>query len=281
MKDPISIRNNIINILKMKGPSLPTYIAKDVGMDSLFTSAFLSELVSEKKIFVSNMKVGNSPIYFLRENYEQLEKFGDYLKSREKDAFLLLKERKILEDEKQEPAIRVALRAIKDFAIPMKKDEKIIWRYFKVNEEELKEREKEKEIPIKKEEKIIEKKEKPIIQEKEKKTKRAVKKKSPEKKDNGFFNRIKEFLKESSIEIDNVEGISKNELFLIIKEAGSKKLLAAYNKSKITEKDFLKANKISKELNLPYILISKGEPSKKIRDFIESLKSMEKIKKLE
>ena len=59
------IKERIVAILHMKGPSIPAYIAKDIGLNMLFTSAFLSELLSDKKIKISYMRVGNSPVYFL------------------------------------------------------------------------------------------------------------------------------------------------------------------------------------------------------------------------
>jgi len=128
-KDTSQIKQKIIATLNSKGPSLPVHIANEIGMSILFASAFLSELLSEKKIKISYMKVGSSPIYFIAGQESKLENYSHYLKSREKDAYELLKENKFLKDEKQEPAIRVALRAIKDFAFPFRKDEKIYWRY--------------------------------------------------------------------------------------------------------------------------------------------------------
>ena len=94
------------------------------------------------------MKVGNSPVYFIPGQERLLENFSQYLKSKEKEAFLLLKEKRFLKDNQQEPAIRVALREIKDFAIPFKKPEtdELFWRYFTIPESEFKEQ---KEIPKK------------------------------------------------------------------------------------------------------------------------------------
>ena len=84
------------------------------------------------------MKVGNSPVYFIPGQETMLEKFSEYLKSKEKEAFALLKEKRFLEDKKQDPAIRIALREIKDFAIAFKKDDEIFWRYFTIPENEFK-----------------------------------------------------------------------------------------------------------------------------------------------
>ncbi|MBS3124545.1 hypothetical protein J4437_08020, partial [Candidatus Woesearchaeota archaeon] len=136
--DAIVTKNRIVEIIKLKGPSLPIQLAKQLNISSLFVSAFLSELAEEKRIKISSLKVGGSPLYFLEGQENQLEKFQQFLNSKEKEAFELLKQSQILRDSEQEPAIRVALRAIKDFAIAFKKDEEIFWRYILVSESDVK-----------------------------------------------------------------------------------------------------------------------------------------------
>ena len=88
------------------------------------------------------MKVGSSSLYFLPGQEEQLEKFSQHLPEKEKQALSLLKENKVLQDEKQEPAIRVALRSIKDFAFPLalktEETKTIFWHYLTLPEEEAK-----------------------------------------------------------------------------------------------------------------------------------------------
>src|SRR3989344_1595409 len=135
-QDAEQIKERIVFFLRKKGASLPVHIAKDIQANSLFTSAFLSELYSEKRIRMSDMRVGSSPVYYLPGQDYMLERFSEHLKSKEKDAFALLKERKFLRDEGLHPAIRVALRAITDFAIPFHRNSKIYWRYYLVPEAE-------------------------------------------------------------------------------------------------------------------------------------------------
>lgn len=296
------IREKILSILRRRGPLLPVHIANDTGLSMLFASAFLSELLSEKRIRISSMKVGSSPVYFLPGHEFQLERYSSHLKSREKDAFLLLKERRILKDSKQEPAIRVALRSIRDFAMPFKKDNEIFWRYFTVSENEVREK-----LEPKAQEKIPEKeiKQEIVVPEREikeeisipekvhtkteevKKTPRkpAIKRKSVQKKTNQknnekFFNQVKEFLSKEPIEIINIEGFGKSEILLRIKEGKEEKLLIAYNKKKISESEIIQANKKASELNLKYVILSMGEPSKKLANLIESVKNLEKIEKM-
>ncbi len=131
----LSIKQKILDFLNERGPSLPINLTKITGMNLTFTSAILSELLAERKIKISNLKIGSSPLYYLEGQEEKLENFLDNIKSVEKDAFLRLKQNRILEDEKQEPAIRVALRSIKDFAIPMKVGEKLYWKYHLLSNE--------------------------------------------------------------------------------------------------------------------------------------------------
>jgi hypothetical protein len=343
------IKEKIVTILSMKGPTIPVHIAKEIGMSMLFTSAFLSELLSDRKIKMSHMRVGNSPVYFVSGQEHQLERFSNYLRSKEKDAFSLLQEKKFLKDSEQNPPIRVALREIKDFAFSFRNNGELYWRYLTVPEseftsskikpieehkyieakpkvfdrterqignkiiedikveevkivkeiEENKKEQKEPEMVVIKEELIIEsipqEKKKEIKEELEtEKTKKAKeekpkkqkqikvsKKKAPQKKDNEFFDRIKEFLSKETIEILNIESFNKNEILLRIKSEGKEKLLVAYNKKKITDKDIINANKKAAHLNLKYTVLSMGEPSKKLSSLIESAQNLEKMEKIE
>ncbi len=269
MQDTTNIKLKIISLIEQKGPNLPVRIAGELGLSPLFASAFLSELLSEKKIKISNLRVGNSPLYFISGQEPKLEDFSEHLKSKEKEAFLLLKENKFLVDAKQEPAIRIALRAIKDFAIPFGKDEKLIWRYFTIPESEFKRTEEIKEIPKKETEKKQETKEKKI-----------VKKRIAKKRDEKFFDKVKEFLSEKSIEIIGIEGVSQNNITLKINKNNKEELVIAYNKRRIGEEEIIKANKQAKEIGLPYTILSLGEPTKKIQNLIEAAKNLSKIEKL-
>src|SRR3989338_2565602 len=137
------LRNKILSILRNKGPSLPIHIARETGLSVLFASAFLAELSSDKEIKISNMKVGGSPVYFIPGHEEQLEKYSNYLPGKEREALFLLKEKKLLEDVMLEPAIRVALRSIRDFAFAVVLNEdgkqRVFWRHLTFLEKEAQE----------------------------------------------------------------------------------------------------------------------------------------------
>ncbi len=105
-------------------------------------------------------------------------------------------------------------------------------------------------------------------------------KKAVQKNNEKFFNQVKEFLAKEPIEILNIEGFGKDEIFLRIKTEKEERLLVAYNKKKMTENEIIKANKKASELALKYIILSMGEPSKKLVELIESAKNLEKIEKM-
>ena len=275
------IKEKIISIFKRRGPSLPIHISRETELSILFASAFLSELLAEKTIKISNMRVGSSPIYFIPGQEIMLEKFSTFLKSKEKEAFLLLKEKKFLKDSKQEPAIRVALRELKDFAIPFKKNEDIYWKYLNISETELKNFEeetlKEPIKPVINEEKIGE----ILKKEKRKKILKKPTKTKNSKQNEKFLTKVKDFLMKSSIEINSIENIGKNELVLKVKENGKEKLFFAYNKKRITEKEIVKAGKKASEEKLKYSIFFLGTLPKKISDFREALRNIVSIGKLE
>ncbi len=263
----------IIEVIKRRGPSLPIQISKEVGLSSLFVSAFLSELAGEKRVKISHLKVGGSPLYFLEGQEEQLEKSYNYLHPREVEAFLLLKEKKILKDTEQKPAIRIALRSIRDFAIGFKKDEEIFWRYALTPESEIisilepKKISKPEKIQV---QEIIEVKN---IQEKQKEQKEARKKQTSET----FLEEVKSYLKQKNIELINLEAYDKKELIAKIRFNLTPEkihLLLAYNKKKINDKELLKAYKKSIKYQLDYLILFKGELSKKLKDTIEAYKNL-------
>jgi len=278
-QDTSGIKNKIIFILRKNGPSLPVHIAREIESSTLFTSAFLSELASEKRIKISHMKVGNSPLYYLLGQEQLLEKFSHYLKSKEKEAFELLKEKKFIKDSEQDPAIRVALREIKDFAVPFKKDEEIIWRFFPVSEEEFEAKKKEIKPTIRREEKEL-----GIFDtsRKRERIKRTQKKKisKTSQKERNFFNKVKKFLAEKSIRLIDIISFSKNEIVLRVKDIEREKIVVAYNKKRISDGDIIKAAKKSAEFNLPYMILSLGEPLKKVHELIRAVKNLHSIEKL-
>ena len=125
----LDVKRKILNYVTERGPSLPVHLTKVSEMNLTFTSAILSELLAEKKLKLSHLRVGASPLYYLPGQENKLESFVSNLKEPEIEAFNKLKQNKVLDDEQQSPVIRVALRSISDFAIPIKHNQKIYWKY--------------------------------------------------------------------------------------------------------------------------------------------------------
>jgi hypothetical protein len=294
------VPEKIIDILNEKGPSLPIQLATKIGISSLFISAYLSELAGEKRIKVSHLRVGGSPLYFLEGQEEQLEKFHTFLHPREIEALILLKKNKVLKDSEQEPAIRVALRSIRDFAIGFKKNDEIYWKYFSVPEEEIeslleyretpkpRKIEYPKRIEVKRMPERIEypkaiEIKKTIIQKPVEVIK--IKEKEVKKKQTSetFLEEVKFYLKQRNIELVNLEAYDKKELIAKIRFNLTPEkihLLFAYNKKKINDKELLKAYKKSIKYGLDYIILFKGELSKKLKDTIEAHKKLISIDEL-
>ncbi len=129
------VKQKIMDYISSRGPSLPAHLTKVSEMNLTFTSAILSELLSDKKLKLSSLRVGSSPLYLIPGQEEKLESFISNLKEPEVEAFKRLKQNKILDDEKQDSVMRVALRSIRDFAIPLKHKEKLYWKYHLLSDE--------------------------------------------------------------------------------------------------------------------------------------------------
>ncbi|MFZ1970583.1 MAG: hypothetical protein WAU65_00155 [Candidatus Nanoarchaeia archaeon] len=296
-QDAVAIKEKILSMIRSTGPNLPVFIAHETGLSILFASAFLSELIADKRLKISNMHVGSSPLYLIPGQEPMLENFSQYLKNKEKEAYLLLKDNKFLVDRRLEPAIRVALRTIKDFAIPFKIENEILWRYFTIAESDYSPVEEEpkqtilvenlspepkelvEEVIIEIPKEVIDKRhQKNEIKKSAKKPKLQAKKSKDNR--NKFFNKIKESLSQKHIEIIGIEEIGINKIIFKVKEK-EEYLIIAYNKKKIAESDIINAYKKSQELKLPYKILILGEPLKKLDNLIDAIKDLKSIEKVE
>ena len=135
--------DDVLALVRQRGPILPVHVSKHINDNILMTSARLSELLTNKKLKISNIKVGGSPLYYVDGQETKLQNYADNLGSKEKEAYNLLKEKKVLRDSVLEPAIRVALRMIKDFSIPfyVNYDNKteIFWKWYLAQNSEVQE----------------------------------------------------------------------------------------------------------------------------------------------
>ena len=133
-------QEDIITFIRNKGPIVPMDLANNMKVESYIASAHLSDLLSKKLIKISNLKMGSSPLYFLPEQKKMLEGFSDYLHQKDKIAFNELKERLVIRDSKILPLLRVSLRNIKDFAVPLevtyKNKKEIFWKFYSLSNDE-------------------------------------------------------------------------------------------------------------------------------------------------
>jgi outer membrane biosynthesis protein TonB len=296
----IDARKKIINYLRIKGPSLPIHISKEINSNTLFTSAYLSELAKEKQLKISNLKVGGSPVYYLQGQEKSLESFSSYLPGKEKEAFQLLKEKSLLKDSQQEPAIRVALRNLKDFAKPFRYNEQIYWAYHLLSKEQIQEilepkkqtkqeipeqraekkQEKNKEIPAQKiPEKAKEKpkQEKPLLNLKESKQKNKEK--------SEFVLKIIEFLKLKDFELTEEIEEKKREFTGKIKISSDigkiAFLLVSKEKKTITENDLTIAREKAQNRKMALIFLSTGNLNKKAEKYLNTWKNLIIFKRIQ
>lgn len=134
------MEEKVIAILRLRGPSLPSDIAKQLKTDTFFAGAHLSTLLEKNQIAVSNLKIGSSPLYYIKDQKYRLEQFAKYLGQKDKKTFDLLKEKKIIRDKTQDPLTRVSLRNIKDFSIQLNVNingnKEIFWKFYSLRDEE-------------------------------------------------------------------------------------------------------------------------------------------------
>lgn len=128
-------RDTVLSALRTKGPSLPIHIKQVIGSgDTFMIGAILTELREAGKIKVSNTKRGGSPFYYVPEHATRLVQLIPDLGEKDRRAAQLLQEKKVLKDTDQDPLIRVCLRQIKDFAIPVdariNEETQLFWKWY-------------------------------------------------------------------------------------------------------------------------------------------------------
>ena len=134
-------QDKILNFLKVNGPVLPSKVAKNIKTDILLASAMLSDLASQGKIKISKLKVGGSPLYYLPGQESQLYAFASG-NINPKDHMVLdkLKANKILREDDLDLLGKVALRSLKDFAIPLhvivQGHKELFWKWHLLSDEE-------------------------------------------------------------------------------------------------------------------------------------------------
>lgn len=133
-------REIALRVLRMKGPCVPRDVGREIGKDTLITSAILSELSSNKALLISYIKVGSSPLYYLPGQEARLLEFADHLHQREKEALAVLREKTVVRDVDLAPVERVAMRELRDFAKPisvtLSGQDELFWKWYLVSDDE-------------------------------------------------------------------------------------------------------------------------------------------------
>src|SRR3989338_3224524 len=141
MAEKVDNRELILAFMRQHGPSLPAAIARELKTSLLFGSAHLAEMTATGKLKTSNLKIGGSPLYFIPGQEALLENFSQNLGEKDKRAYDLLKESKVLSDKDIDPLTRVALRNIKDFAVAINVShdgaDMLFWRWHSLSNKEV------------------------------------------------------------------------------------------------------------------------------------------------
>ena len=282
----------ILEIISRKGPVIPVQVSKEINDNILMASARLSELLSSKKIKISSLKVGGSPLYYLPGQEEKLRNFANNLGGVERKAYDLLEQGKVLRDAVMEPAVRVALRQIKDFAVPLQviyqEKTEIFWKWYLTENKEAeivikgiidaisKSREMQQPQALQKapEQTRLEKP-KEEIKKPEETVKKEIQKirKAPVKIN--FLNEINLFFSKAKINIIDVKEIEKNSEFDITIELNTqlgnvKYFCKAKNKKNISEGDLSSALVNAQSKGLPLLFITNGKTSKKSQEKLKT-----------
>lgn len=134
------ITDRVKQLVRMRGPLIPSQISKEIGTNILMASAILSELSSKGDVKISSVKVGGTPLYYVPGQEQKLQNYTSNMHQKEKEAYEQLKERGVLKDTVLEPVIRVALRQIKDFAKPIEANAdgniELFWKWYLLPNEE-------------------------------------------------------------------------------------------------------------------------------------------------
>ncbi|MBU2634306.1 MAG: hypothetical protein KJ674_03605 [Nanoarchaeota archaeon] len=268
----IELKSKILDYINKNGPVLPIQISRQMNSNTIFAGAVLSELISNKKILVSRAKVGGSPVYYIQGQEYKLDMLYKYLNEKERKIYDLLKQNRILKDDKLEPWQRVAVREIKDFAMMLTTREgDIFWKWYQLSDNEaetliisslkLPKKQEVKETPKKQEvqTEIIEE-----IKEIQKPLKKPQEDLNPS---------LESYFLKKNIKIIDKTIIKKNKEIEftshIPSEIGNIKFYIKFkDKKKISDSDLSIEHNKSQLKKLPLLFLTTGELTKKAKEYI-------------
>lgn len=258
------LAERIIALLRQRGPSVPSQLGRELGIDSLITGAQLAELVKQGVVKISHARIGSSPVYYLPGQEAHLEILLPYLNDKDRKSAILLKEKGILMDEKLDPLTKVSFQRLKDFAqrleVSFKGKKVVFWKWYM--------------LPLEKAKAVI----KELILDKASRIKGRIKEQTNilEKKQGSEpqpCSTFKNFLLEKGINIVEFLSQRKNDAELIVdipSALGNLRYFCKYKKKKLlNEKDIAEVLLQSKMKGFPALLIFDGRLSKKAKEAAE------------
>ncbi|MBI2133225.1 hypothetical protein HYU11_00935 [Candidatus Woesearchaeota archaeon] len=278
-------QDQVLQIIRTRGPIIPSQISKELGTNILFASAILSEFASRNLVKVSNLKIGGSPLYYMIGQEERLFEYIDRLPEREKEACLLLRNSRILRDSILDPVKKVALRQCRDFSKPLEVtingQKEIFWKWYMVPNDEA-----EKSI---RQELLQQKRVEPMPKELRTEPK-AVEQAEPKKKEisevhpadqdskpqKSLFGRVlSDYFHDRKIRVLEEQVIKKEKELMFTLRIPSpvgdlQYLCVAFNKVKCNESDLSYAFVQGQIKRLPVLLVARGELTKKANELLVS-----------
>ncbi|MBI5003004.1 hypothetical protein HZC31_06465 [Candidatus Woesearchaeota archaeon] len=134
-------KNQVLEVVRTKGYVVPSDLIREFRTDTFVMGAVLSDLVHDKKLGITSVKIGGSPAYYAIEQKEKLQDLFKYLHEKDRGTFELLRQQKVVLDTEQSPLFRVSLRAIKDYAKPIEVTANgqtyLFWKWYLATEQEI------------------------------------------------------------------------------------------------------------------------------------------------
>ncbi len=304
-------QDRILQFMRTSGPTTPSKVAKVINTDSLLASAHLSDLSSQKKVRVSNLKIGGTPLYYIPGQEERLYAFANgNINPKDFEVLEFLKEKKILREQELELLPRVALRGLKDFAVPfnvtMHGETELFWKFYLVSDEERDVLVKQMLMPVANEVSAAQQSDSMLMQEQyervsaqtklvaeepvrtevregvqeghQEKPVQKVKEKLRKKRvavEDTFSEELEAFFKRLKIVIEQKETLRKNaEMNYFIKVPSvvgqMRYFCKAKNKAKCDERDLSAAYMEAQMKKLPLLFLYTEELNKKVQEMIDS-----------
>ncbi|MBU0980719.1 MAG: hypothetical protein KJ709_07985 [Nanoarchaeota archaeon] len=291
-------QDEIVAFVKRHAPILPAKLAKEIGQPIIIASAMLSEIVDNKRLRLSALKVGGSPLYFAPGQEEKLLGFLSYLNEKDRRTVELLRQEKVLREDEQQPLVRVSLKVIRDFATPLDVQYKgstiRFWKWAFISNNEAEPHIRKKlhiskavhKVPAIQEPEQLAKKPEPIPKRPEIQKKITPVQKRPKKPtDDHFLQKVERYLQRNDIDVLSKEIIKKRfEVDLIVALPSTVGRLKYYCKAKqkkrVSDSDLSNAHVQGEVKKLPVLFVHTGDLTKKAKEMSQTVFANMSIRKI-